>query len=37
MEEVPQVSRVDYGAPEEKFCPAGVYEFIEDENGEKKL
>ena len=28
----------DYDGPEERFCPAGVYEFIEDEeSGEKQL
>lgn len=36
-ENIPQISRVDYGAPEEKFCPAGVYEFIENDEGEKQL
>jgi len=26
-----------YGAPEEKYCPAGVYEFIKDKDGNDKL
>ncbi|EGR27321.1 hypothetical protein IMG5_197890 [Ichthyophthirius multifiliis] len=26
-----------YGGPESKFCPAGVYEFVQDEKGEPKL
>lgn len=32
METVPsEVSYKIYGAPEERFCPAKVYEFITDE------
>lgn len=26
-----------YDGPEQRFCPAKVYEFVEDEKGEKKL
>jgi hypothetical protein len=32
MENIPtEVSYNIYGAPEERFCPAKVYEFVEDE------
>lgn len=26
-----------FAGPEERFCPAKVYEFVEDEQGNKKL
>jgi len=34
-----QISWKKYGAPEQRFCPAKVYEYIEDEEnpGEAKL
>jgi len=37
MEKVPSISYYQYGAPEEKFCPAKVYEFVKDENDQLKL
>ena len=39
MEKVPSdVSYKVYGAPEERFCPAKVYEFVQDEKtNEPKL
>jgi len=36
-EDVPLKSYKEFGAPEERFCPAKVYEFITDEKGEPKL
>jgi electron-transferring-flavoprotein dehydrogenase len=31
------ISHKEYGAPEERFCPARVYEFVTDEKNEVKL
>ncbi len=31
------VNLTDYDGPEQRFCPAGVYEFIEGEDGDKHL
>ena len=32
MEHVPtEISYKKFGAPEERFCPAKVYEFVDDE------
>jgi len=36
-EHVPKISYEKYGAPEERFCPAKVYEYVPDEKGEMKL
>lgn len=33
----PAISLEKYGAPEERFCPAKVYEFVDDGNNGKKL
>ena len=33
----PLKSLVEYGGPEERFCPAKVYEFVEVNESEKKL
>jgi electron-transferring-flavoprotein dehydrogenase len=36
--EIPiQINLAQYDGPEARFCPAGVYEFIDNEKGEKKL
>jgi len=38
MERVPlEVSYNKFGAPESRFCPAKVYEYIPDENNQPKL
>jgi len=37
MEDVPLKSYEKHGAPETRFCPAKVYEFVSDEKGEVKL
>ncbi len=37
MEAVPLKSLNQYAGPEERFCPAKVYEFVPDENGQMKL
>jgi electron-transferring-flavoprotein dehydrogenase len=34
---LPLQSYQEYGAPEERFCPAKVYEFVKDENDNPKL
>ena len=31
------VNLAQYGGPEARYCPAGVYEFIKDDHGEDKL
>jgi len=37
-EEVPQkLSYQVYGGPEQRFCPAGVYEYVKDDEGKPKL
>jgi electron-transferring-flavoprotein dehydrogenase len=36
-ESSPLKSYVEYAAPEERFCPAKVYEFVKDENNNPKL
>ena len=38
MEETPSsFSMKIYDAPEQRFCPAKVYEYVEDDQGEPKL
>ena len=38
MENVPsEISFKKFGAPEERFCPARVYEFVHNENETPKL
>jgi len=39
LADIPEsISMQMYAAPEQRFCPAGVYEYVEEEgNGEKKL
>jgi electron-transferring-flavoprotein dehydrogenase len=38
MENTPEeVSLKTFAGPEQRFCPAKVYEYIEDENGKEKL
>jgi len=38
METVPvEISYNKFGAPESRFCPAKVYEYIPDENNKPKL
>jgi electron-transferring-flavoprotein dehydrogenase len=33
----PQLSLSEYDGPEQRFCPAKVYEYVEDSSGKKKL
>lgn len=35
MESVPELSWTKYGAPEERFCPARVYEYVPQEDTSK--
>jgi electron-transferring-flavoprotein dehydrogenase len=35
--DTPMISFKEYGAPEERFCPAKVYEFVKDEKDQPKL
>ena len=37
MENVPDISFSTYGGPEQRFCPAKVYEYIEDDTETPKL
>ncbi len=30
-----QINFAEYNAPEERFCPAGVYEYVDDEQGKR--
>ena len=30
-----RINRAEYDAPEERFCPAGVYEFVDDAEGKR--
>eukprot|EP01016_Furgasonia_blochmanni_P001368 TRINITY_DN1051_c0_g1_i11.p1 TRINITY_DN1051_c0_g1~~TRINITY_DN1051_c0_g1_i11.p1 ORF type:complete len:609 (+),score=81.10 TRINITY_DN1051_c0_g1_i11:664-2490(+) len=36
-EQTPSISYEKYAAPEERFCPAKVYEFVKDEHGQPRL
>ena len=36
-ENVPMVSLKEYAGPEQRFCPAKVYEFVTDDKNETKL
>ncbi len=37
MEDKPLVSLKQYAGPEERFCPAKVYEFVKNDQGESYL
>ena len=32
-----QINLAIYGGPEARYCPAGVYEYITDQNNESRL